>query len=313
MSRFAFCVGVNLSKVEGGAAEKIKAAGLDFRCEKRPALYHPDPLIPTEVREVPNQYHIVRTDTNEVISEKTVSSKFKILQNADAFSFIDSSSVISEIDIVRGGTFQRGANVFMLGKYPLASTLPDGNVIEHLILLGNGHTGKKNLSAKPLNISAKNGAIISAGAYADKLQYNIRHTTNMQVNMNDVLTAIKHFKDATTDFLENAKLLCSKACTKAEAVDFFKSTMDVDDTEDSPSRQKNAVEKYEELFNACGTANWWNAYQSLCEYITFDRSSKSNKTSGVDSASNRLYGAMYGATANIIDLALVKALRSSGN
>lgn len=306
MSRLTFCVGTDLTAVTGSAADKLAAAGLNFRCEKRPALYYPDPTIPSEVREVPNQFHIVRTDTNEVISDKTVTSKFKILQNEDAFAFIDASSVISEIDIVRGGAFQRGANVFMLGKYPASSVLPDGNVVEHLILLGNGHTGKKNLTAKPVNVSKKTGAIVSAGVDTE-LQYNIRHTTNMQVSMSDVLSAIKRFKDASTDFLNTAKALCGVACNSADAVNFFKSVLSVDDSEESPARQKNAVEKYEELFRACGQCNWWNAYQSLCEYITFDRSSKANKTSGSDSNATRLYGVMYGPTASLIDLAFVKA------
>jgi phage/plasmid-like protein (TIGR03299 family) len=305
--RNPFYFGVSLKDVAGGAAEKLAAAGLSFNVEMSPALFRPDLTCESNVQQVDNQFHIVRTDTKQVISEKTVSSKFHVVQNNDAFSFIDASAVIAELDIVHGGVFQRGANVFILGKYPTASLLPDGSTIEHFIMLSNGHTGKQNLTARPLNVYTKTGAIVST---TEDKAYAIRHTTNMVKRMNDVLGAIKKFKDASTEFVENAKNLYAVPCTVAQAEEFFKSCMDVDDGEDSPARQQNAVAKFSALFAASGGGNYWNAYQSLCEYITFDRSSKSSKTTGADSATNRAYGVLFGNSSRLMDDALVTALRS---
>lgn len=304
--RNPFYFGINLKNIVGDASAKLTAAGLSFVVEQRPALYRPDPLADT-VQAVDNQFHIVRTDTNQVISEKTVSSKFRLVQNADAFSFIDASAVIAEIEIVHGGEFQRGANVFMVGKYPTASLLPDGSSIEHYILLSNGHTGKQNLTARPLNISTKTGAIVLS---TEDKAYAIRHTTNMSNRMKEVLGAISKFKEASTEFVSNAKQLYGVPCTATEASEYFKSCMEVDDSEDSSTRQKNAVEKFDALFTASGGGNWWNAYQSLCEYLTFDRSSKSSKTTGADSSSNRAYGVLFGASSRMMDEALVAALRN---
>jgi phage/plasmid-like protein (TIGR03299 family) len=305
--RNPFYFGVDLKAVEGGAAEKLAAAGLNFNVEMSPALYRPDLTSESNVQTVENQFHIVRTDTKQVISEKTVSNKFRLVQNTDAFSFIDASAVISEIAITHGGVFQRGANVFMVGKYPTASLLDDGSSIEHYILLSNGHTGKQNLTARPLNVYTKTGAIVST---TEDKSYAIRHTTNMAKRMNDVLGAIKKFKEASTEFVSNAKNLHALPCSVTQAEEYFKSCMDVDNTEDSPSRQKNAIDKFSSLFTASGGANWWNAYQSLCEYITFDRSSKSSKTTGSDSAANRAYGVLFGASSRLMDDALVHALRN---
>lgn len=305
--RNPFYFGTSLKDVKGGGAEKLKAAGLDFTVEMSPALYRPDLTSESNVQTVDNQFHIVRTDTKQVISEKTVSNKFRLAQNADAFSFIDATAVIAEIEMTHGGVFQRGANVFMVGKYPTASLLPDGSTIEHYILLSNGHTGKQNLTARPLNVYTKTGAIVST---TEDKSYAIRHTTNMAKRMKDVLEAIKKFKDASTEFAENAKKLYAVPCSATEAENFFKSCLDVDDAEDSPSRQKNAIDKFSSLFLASGGGNWWNAYQSLCEYITFDRSSKSSKTTGADSSSNRAYGVLFGASSRTMDDALVHALRN---
>jgi hypothetical protein len=128
--------------------------------------------------------------------------------------------------------------------------------------------------------------------------------------MKEVLGAISKFKEASTEFVSNAKQLYAVPCTTTEASEYFKSRMDVDDSEDSSTRQKNAVDKFDSLFTASGGGNWWNAYQSLCEYLTFDRSSKSSKTTGADSSSNRAYGVLFGASSRMMDEALVAALRN---
>ncbi len=311
--------GTDLTKVEGGAVEKLKASGLDFECEKRPAAYQADLANPGAWTEVPSQFHIVRRDSNRVISQKTVSSGFRVLQNKDAFAWIDDTSIIGDIEIVRGGTFQDGALVFLLGKYPTASVLADGSVVSHYALMTNGHTGNKPLTAAPISIVDKTGALLHGGADG----HSIRHTSNMQVNMLDVSRALANFRGLPATFVSLANKLCAKPCTPDQAVEYFMRTIGLDadllgETQDASSRgdkskhtrATTAADVYVRLFLAAGGSSFWHAYQSACEYLTF---AKSTRIQGVGAKSStqlataRIQSALYGSSMVLIDKAFALA------
>ena len=319
-------VGTDLTKVEGDAAAKLKAAGLDFVCDKVEAgvLVGAPTAEPKTWVSVPNQFHIVRADSKRVISSRTVTDSFKILQNHEAFSWIDSTSVIGDLTIVRGGTFHDGALVFLVGKYPKSTVMEDGTVIGHYALMTNGHTGTKPLTASALNIVEKTGAILHSGVDG----HSIRHTSNMKVNMADVTKALASFRGLSTTFLSLANDLAKKPCTAEQAVEYFMRTIGLDadllnaePTKDSSrgdkskhTRATSAAEIYGRLFLASGGSSFWNAYAAACEYITFVKATKTRSTGGSTTtvtasgqANSRVQSALYGTSSILIDRAFALA------
>lgn len=283
--------------------EKLDAAGLNFKVEKRKAFYQKTPETPDIYDEVPNQFHIVRTDKGDVISAKTVSDMYKVLQNVDAYNWIDNAAVIGEISIVRGGVFENGAIVYMLGKYHKASTLPDGSVIEHYVLFSNGHGGNKNLVARPVNFCPSNGAVLSPGASLSKVEKGIRHTKNMTVSMAEGVSVIQDFKDLSASFVGTANKMFNTPLSRQNAEATFKAVFsdpaDID-TEKSKAQSQNRLDKLMELFTAAGGANKWHAYIAACEYVTYERSTRvratsSSATSANGGAEKRLESVWYGS------------------
>ena len=74
------------------AEEAIQLAGLDFDVIKQPVLYE----VNGEVREVPHNHAIVRSDNSDVLG--VVGDVYTPLQNREAFKFFD--ALVSEKEAI---------------------------------------------------------------------------------------------------------------------------------------------------------------------------------------------------------------------
>jgi phage/plasmid-like protein (TIGR03299 family) len=122
------------------AAEAIKLAGLDWKVEKWRLMAQLGAKgTDGAALEVPNWFATVRTDTNAVLG--VVSSQYKVLQNVEAFAFMDQAIKEGAAMWETAGSLQDGRRVWMLARIPQTVEVIKGDEVKPYALLCNGHDG----------------------------------------------------------------------------------------------------------------------------------------------------------------------------
>lgn len=130
----------NVIKDANSYDDVLRQAGLNWSVDTYPAY--------TELNgkkiEIPNTNVVVRLDDEKPLG--MVSSKYKIVNNIDAFSFTESIFNSKEIEFIRGGSYRGGSSTWLesklTGKY---SILGDDTTCYMLFL--NSHDGTGSVKA----------------------------------------------------------------------------------------------------------------------------------------------------------------------
>ena len=176
------------------SAEAIEVAGLGWTVGLAPlaAAAEVDELVWTEdgpedrkVRrlvDVPNHFATVRSDNAEVLG--VVGRKYRVVQNHEAFSFMDSLVEGHELHFETAGSLRGGRIVWMLAKRP-EGILIAGEETDMYLALTNGHAGNQALRAMvtPVRIVCKN--TLNAGLKQAQSVWSIRHTASIKGRMED--------------------------------------------------------------------------------------------------------------------------------
>jgi phage/plasmid-like protein (TIGR03299 family) len=135
-------LGAVLEEPPATVAEAIEAAGLGWSVAKEPIAVDrgdepSDDLWLPRCEEVPDFFATVRQDTREVLG--IVGERYRIVQNHEAFNFID-QLLGSSINFETAGGLHGGRRVWVL------ATLPDhvevgGDAVRPYVLLMNSHDG----------------------------------------------------------------------------------------------------------------------------------------------------------------------------
>lgn len=113
--------------------EALKMAELDFEVNKQ-KLY----LNKGGMKVVDDFFANVRSDNGQVLG--VVTDRYKIVQNRDAFSFVD--SLIDEgVEFEKGGVFHFGKSAWLEAKIPESYKILGDDVESHIVLV-NSHDGK---------------------------------------------------------------------------------------------------------------------------------------------------------------------------
>src|SRR5262249_17114618 len=117
------------------SAEAIKLAGLDWTVEKwalRAVRQSFD--VPVD-----GWFATVRSDTRAVLG--MVSAQYKVLQNVEAFAFMDQAIKEGEAMWETAGSLNGGRRVWMLARIPQSVEVMKGDEVKPYALLCNGHDG----------------------------------------------------------------------------------------------------------------------------------------------------------------------------
>jgi phage/plasmid-like protein (TIGR03299 family) len=118
------------------AEEAIRLAGLDWTVEKWPlrALGGDGASL-----HVPGWFATVRTDTKAPLG--VVSRQYRVLQNTEAFAFMDEAIQAGAAMWETAGSLQDGKRVWMLARIPTTVEVVPGDEVKPYALLCNGHDG----------------------------------------------------------------------------------------------------------------------------------------------------------------------------
>lgn len=173
--------------------EVIKKAGLDFNVEKCELVAKMPFTISGSndinetmgdfahdgniYRPCPNGYATYRTDKN--IPLGIVKSKYEVVQNIDAFNFIDNAIGEGKALFQYAGCFGYGHKVFITAKLPIETRVGD-DPLDNYLVFSTSHDGSGSIDIlfTPVRVFCLN--MINAGLEEATSHIRIRHTKTAQ-------------------------------------------------------------------------------------------------------------------------------------
>lgn len=165
--------------------EVLKLSGLDYEVNKEPIFIHPDDEEPIMI---PDRYITYRD--NDGHTYDVVSDKYEIIQNEDAFDFVNYMS--DEVTFERAGETASGM-VFIIGSLPSVDIL--GDKFTPYVIFRNGFSGKITTSAAicPLRFVCQNQFNFAFKNTQNAI--SIRHVSNAEIKMQEARDTLKMSAD----------------------------------------------------------------------------------------------------------------------
>ena len=273
------------------AEEAMEQADMDTVNEKRRIwIKEEDELI-----EIPDYRAVVRLDDLRVLG--VVKDAYHIIQNREAFGFMD--SIIGEGRAVyeTAGSLRNGSRMFLTVKLEGSVNIgPDK--IDKYLCLSSSHDGSLALRVHwtPVRVVCANTLRASLQGFQDGLNgIAVYHHKNYK----DRISEARKVLDLTDEYyaqmeIEWAKML-GEEMTKANFAQFVEKLFPKQETE--TTHRKNAKEKLAGLFNGGAghdaIANTrWAAYNAVAQYVDHEKTCRGSKRASQDS--NRMESAMWG-------------------
>lgn len=305
--------------------EAIEAAQLNFKVEKGKAYlrYAETDLTPKSGKgiEVPNTFFTYRTDTGDPLSYdgKALTSQYQIIQNSDAFDFLDTIVGSNLAMYETAGALRKGETVFITCKLPEEVFVSKQDRIDQYFLVMLSHDGTSSVMLKftPIRVVCNNTLqaalqgkgivrIRHSSSYREKLEtakqvLGLASTLRLQLaNLADAYANIK------VDDREIVKLVCNTFLTKPEMKEVARQNFNY--TVDPVSTRKaNIIEdvlRYtrfgpgQNLDTAQGTL--WGFVNGVTGYF---QNSKEYTTAGVTNHEKKFDNLFNGVSANTMELA----------
>ena len=254
----------------------LKLSGLDFEVEKKPVYFNSTfgmtneagKNLPPKFTKIEGQFTTVRTDTMQPFG--VVTDAYEILQNRDAFDFLD-SLVVEGAKFETAGFFKKNG----AASYITMSTEPMkilGDEFDPFMMISNGHDGGSAIKVAliPIRAYCRNSAILALKKATSIV--TIHHSRKMY----DRLVAAKEVLTANTNYLEELKIIAEKLATTPFSEEAFealaKKLFNPKEEQSEIIQIRNVVQfeklmkayKEDDLQNFNGTA--WKALQAVSDF-----------------------------------------------
>jgi phage/plasmid-like protein (TIGR03299 family) len=247
------------------SAEALKLAGLDWTVEQTPVFMD-------DGTEIENYKANIRSDDKTVLG--IVTNRYKIVQNADAFSFTDAIVGETEDGIVRyetAGSLNGGKRVWLLAKMPTKKVLDDD--VEPYMVFSNSHdgTGAIKICMTPIRVVCNN--TLSLALSTAQRSWSTKHIGNLDEKLAEArhcLGMANLYMDALD---EEADRLANITLDFEQINEILDQMFPV--TENDSDRKKANIQKVKDNYSVCyfmpdiakfkGTA--WGAVNAMSDMI----------------------------------------------
>ena len=261
--------------------EAIVQAGLDYEVQKLPVFFNPRIGKTPKMTKVPDRFVVYRTDNHTPMG--VVGKKYEILQNREAFNFLDSLIAGGAMFETAGTYGLNGAKSFISISTEKIKVLDDD--IQPYIVLTNSFdgTGTVKVSFSPIRVFCSNTlALISKKVKSLHLNsLSVRHTKSMAIAMEQG----KEILFQNTQYLETLKSISELLAVTPFSEEAFKKMCEVFYPIDNNQTKKAVTmntEMLEELFRAykqddlgnfSGSA--YRAFQAISDFESHKTSQRS--------------------------------------
>jgi phage/plasmid-like protein (TIGR03299 family) len=168
------------------AGEMIRAAGLDWNVELRPArgarkINRKGEYSRYEVMRVPRP----TTDEGEVLLG-VVSRRYQPLQNIEAFEFFDLIVGQKEAYFETAGALGEGERIWVMARMPDVMEIVSSDECLKYLLLSNSHTGDGSVIVKFTSVRVVCQNTLIMAMEDGQKAYRVRHSKKMQFRLDEI-------------------------------------------------------------------------------------------------------------------------------
>lgn len=241
----------------------LAASGLDYVVEKQPIYLGEDKSIV-----VPNRFATVNSQGRIY---DVVSDKFEIIQNRDAFDFVNFMG--ADLTFVKAGETANGM-VYIIAKLPEVDIL--GDAFTPYVIFRNGFSGKYKITAAicPLRIVCQNQFNISFRETNNTV--TIRHVANANAKLEEAREVLKKSADFMTTLNEHAQVYAGAKLSPRVLERVLDHMFPIKGLEDMNAFKRNrlvtAREAFQEAYNHDDNSNFrgtaWGIINAYTDFIT---------------------------------------------
>lgn len=193
---------------------------------------------------IPDRFAVVRGDTRQVIG--TVGGRYKILQNEQTFSFLDSLHADGIMRYESAFSLFDSTRVVVVAKLPSVDTLTDDDKLYRYLMLQTSHDGSCAITITPTVIRPVCYNTVSLALQEGKAATrSIKHTENMLGKLEQVKEYLIGFDKQFSQFADGAKILSEKKYTKEMFTKYIQELFPMP-ADDASTRAKNVYEETRE-------------------------------------------------------------------
>ena len=269
--------------------EALERSGLNWSVKKSPLV-----AIHDESQVTIDSHRAVVRDSDESILG-VVGKDYHLLQNADAFGFLDSLVEEGEVRYHTAGTLRDGRRIWVLATLPGCIETVSDDCTHKYLLLVNSHDGSMKFRCFFTAIRAVCANTVQAAVLDPRGQgISLRHSKNMHSRLEESREIIARANDAFESYDEFTKKLVSTAMNDSDWDEFALKLFPNDDGGGKPmsnARASNARDELKKLFffgrgqgipGVRGTA--WAALNAVTEYVNYRRTTRGGQDRRFESA-----------------------------
>ena len=263
-------VGVNIREANS-VKEAMQISGLDYEVVKAPIYL-------SNGHRIEGQFATKKKGTDDVFG--IVGKDYTIVQNEEAFSFVD--SIIPE-----GLTFEKAGETswmnYIIASMPEQYILDDG--FKPYIIFQNSHSGATTLKAaiSPLRIVCQNQFTMAFRNADNKI--SLRHGTSIKDKLDEARRILQVSASYMDEFKANAEMMATTKLTQESVERIINGYFVVD--EETSTRRANTIEEKRNVFlnayNAEDNQNFkgtvYGMVNAFADYITHVDPLRKTKTS----------------------------------
>jgi phage/plasmid-like protein (TIGR03299 family) len=253
----------------GSASEAAKQAGLDWNVMLAPM----EAIVSNKVNEyetvtdhyeVPKRQAVLKLgkdNTNQVIG--VVGDKYKIVQNMEVFSALDTLVDSGDARYTAAGEYNNGANIWMVMELPTGVQVAN-DPHSAFLLVQSSHDGSCAVRIRPIIerlFCANQISRIIMGKQTNDYTYVMKHTTNSVLSVNDIRNITQLTYNSIQQYEEIAGTLLQRKVDDRQVKNIFKQVWALPSTvEETPEHLLSQGEKRQRTIALTGRESAWNIY-----------------------------------------------------
>ena len=253
----------------GSASEAAKQAGLDWNVQLADMqamvtykLNDYDTM--TDRYPVPKRQAVLKLgkdNDNQVIG--VVGNKYKIVQNMEVFSALDTLVDSGDARYTAAGEYNNGANIWMVMELPTGVQVANDPHAAYL-LVQSSHDGSCAVRIRPIIerlFCANQISRIIMGKHTNDYTYVMKHTTNSQLSVNDIRNITQLTYSSIQQYEGIAGTLLERKVDDRQVKNIFKQVWALPSTvEETPEHLLSQGEKRQRTIALAGRESAWNIY-----------------------------------------------------
>jgi len=216
--------------------EALEIAGLNWTVDSKP-------IFNEDGKQIEGFVANTRSSDNSVLG--IVTPKYKIIQNAEAFSFTD--NLLGEgITYETAGSLNHGRSVWLLARMEDSKVL--GDDFENYLVFSNSHDGMGAVHVACTNVRVVCQNTLNLALSSAKRSWSTRHIGNINEKLEEARHTLQLAKDYVASLDVEANKLAELKISDDELEAMFSLMFPIDYEKDTPRKINNINELKENLF-----------------------------------------------------------------